>query len=352
MASQKFDLIILGGGSAAFASAIKASDLGAKTAMIERGAIGGTCVNRGCVPSKHLLTAGELIYYSQINEFDRIRLRKQRFDFEAIMKVKMNLIRDLRKRKYVDVLKALPNVNFFKGSANFFSEKEVMVGKDILKADKFIVATSSSPHVIPIKGIEEIEYLTSDDALDLEDLPDSMIVIGGRSLGLEFAQMYSHFGTEVTLLQRSPRIIPEDEPEISEALRYYLEEEGTKIYTNAQLKSVRGEGKRKFVKAIVDGKEREFEAEQLLMATGRRPNTKGFALEKTGVKVGEDGAVLVNEEMRTTAPHVWAAGDVIGEPMLETVAAKEGSIAAENALTNSHRKIDFLSIPRAIFTSP
>jgi len=166
MASQEFDLIILGGGSAAFASAIKASDLGAKTAMIERGAIGGTCVNRGCVPSKHLLTAGELIYYSQNNEFDGIKLRKQRFDFKAIMKMKRNLVRDLRKRKYADVLKALPNVNHFKGSANFVSDKEVRVGKDILKADKFIIATGSSPHIIPIKGIEEIDYLTSDDALD------------------------------------------------------------------------------------------------------------------------------------------------------------------------------------------
>jgi len=197
-----------------------------------------------------------------------------------------------------------------------------------------------------------VEYLTSDEALSLRKLPDSMLIIGGRALALEFAQMYAHFGTKVTLLQRSPRIIPDEEPEISGALRGYLEEEGIEIHTGVTVKSAAQRGQEKAVIALVKGRRREFSAEQLLMATGRKPNTEGLALEQAGVEMAESGAVKVNEEMRTTASNVWAAGDVIGEPMLETAAAKEGAVAAENALTGSHRKVDFLSIPRAIFTSP
>jgi mercuric reductase len=189
--------------------------------------------------------------------------------------------------------------------------------------------------------------------------------------------MYSRFGTKVTLLQRSNRIIPYYEPEISEGLRYYLGEEegeGIEIVTSVEIKEVYQKNGSKLVTALVDHKhnnnddDREskkkektaatrqmkvFEAEQLLIATGRRPNTTDLHLENIGVKTREnDGAIVVNSEMHTTAPHIWAGGDVVGKPMLETLAAKEGATAAENALTGSHKKIDFLSVPSAVFTSP
>lgn len=179
-----------------------------------------------------------------------------------------------------------------------------------------------------------------------------MLVIGGRALALEFAQLYSHLGTKVTVLQRSPRIIPEEEPEISTALRRYLEEEGIEVHTSVAVKKVWERGKTKVVIAYVKGEEVKFEAKQLLMATGRVPNTFGLGLENVGVRVREDGAIIVNEEMKTNVGNIWAAGDVVGQPMLETVAAKEGTIAAENALLGSGRKMDFLAIPHVIFTMP
>src|SRR3989449_6739155 len=179
-----------------------------------------------------------------------------------------------------------------------------------------------------------------------------MVVLGGRALGLEFAQMFSHMGTKVTLLQRSDRIIPEEEPEISEALRQYLENEGIEIRTGVQVKRISQIQGEKVVVATAEGREIEARGDELLLATGRDPNTNGLELETVPVALRKDGAVKVNREMRTTAPHVWAAGDVIGEPMLETIAAKEGATAAENALLGTHRKIDFLPVPRAIFTSP
>jgi mercuric reductase len=201
-------------------------------------------------------------------------------------------------------------------------------------------------------GIDKVDYLTNVEALSLRDKPDSMVILGGRALGLEFAQMYAHMGAKVTVLQRSERIMPEEEPEISDGLRQYLEEEGIVIETGVQVKRVFENHGEKIVQASVDGRDFEAKGDELLMATGREPNTRDLGLEVVGVKLREDGAVRVNSEMRTSAPHVWAAGDVIGEPMLETIAAKEGATAAENALRGSHKKIDFLPVPRAVFTSP
>src|SRR5207245_6520847 len=217
---------------------------------------------------------------------------------------------------------------------------------------KFVVATGSSPRIPSIPGIEDVDVFTSVEALSLKNRPASMVVLGGRALGLEFAQMYSHIGTRVTLLQRSDRIIPEEEPAVSDALRQYLEEEGIKIKTGVRIKRISQNQGEKVVVATINGREFEARGEELLLATGRDPNTNQLGLETLQVAHRKDGAAKVDREMHTTAPHVWAAGDVIGEPMLETIAAKEGATAAENALLETHKKIDFLPVPRAIFTSP
>jgi mercuric reductase len=179
-----------------------------------------------------------------------------------------------------------------------------------------------------------------------------MIVVGGRALGLEFAQMYAHFGTEVTLLQRSSRILPEHEPEISDALMGYLGEEGIEIHTRVGLKSVSEKRGQKILRAVVGREVMEFRAEQLLFATGRAPNTEALNLEVAGIELDHNGFVKVDNEMRTTASHAWAADDVIGEPMLEAIAAKEGSIAVNNAFSENKRKIDFNVVPKAVFTNP
>ena len=347
-----FDLVILGSGSAAFGAALKAADYDAKIALIEQGTIGGTCVNVGCVPSKNLLRAGDLQYYNNHIDFPGIHPGRTRAEFGRIIEQKDQIVKGLRKKKYADVLKKLPSAKLFRGRARFASAKRVKVNGINVEGRKFVIATGSSPNIIPIEGNDSVDYLTNVEALSLREKPDSMIIIGGRALGLEFAQMYAHMGTKVTLLQRSPKIIPEEEPEVSDTLRFYLEEEGINIRTGVQVKRVYQQSDRKFVEFSVNGRKAKVGGEQLLMATGRKPNTEDLGLENVGVRLRSDGAVKVNPEMRTTAKHVWAAGDVIGEPMLETIAAKEGATAAENAVNGSHKKIDFLSVPRAVFTSP
>lgn len=325
---------------------------GAKTAMIERAVLGGTCVNVGCVPSKNLLSVGDHLHASSSPSYASIKPCAADFDFARVIHDKDVLVNTLRRKKYQEVLESLEYVKLIEGGASFISKNRVKVNGSVLKAKKFIVATGSSASVPRFKGIENTDYLTNIEALSLKERPSSMIVVGGRALGLEFAQMYSRFGTKVTLLQRSERIIPEHEPEISGGLHRYLSGEGIEIETGVDVKEVWQKNSIKFVKASIGGKERVFEAEQLLMATGRKPNTADLHLENAGIKVRQDGAIIVNSEMRTSASNIWAAGDVVGEPMLETLAAKEGATAAENALTGSHRKVDLMSVPSAIFTSP
>lgn len=344
--------MILGAGSAAFGAALKAAEHDAKVAMVERGTLGGTCVNVGCVPSKNLLRAGEIRYYDTNRDFPGIRPGRTTLEFRQVMQQKDQIVKRLRKEKYADVLNSLPSTKLFHGKARFVSKTRVKVDGVNLDGKKFVIATGSSPRMIPIPGIEKVHYVTNVEALSLQTKPSSMVIVGGRALALEFAQMYVHMGTQVTLLQRSERIVPEEEPEVSEALRHYLETEGVQIRTAAQVKMVYEKDGEKIVVASVDGKEVEAKGEQLLMATGRTPNTQGLGLETAGVRMRVDGAVKVDREMHTTVSNIWAAGDVIGEPMLETIAAKEGATAAENALRSSHKKVNFLAVPRAVFTSP
>jgi mercuric reductase len=349
---MKFELVIIGSGSAAFAAAIKASELGAKSiAVIDRGIVGGTCVNVGCVPSKHFLAVGEAYRFD--GRFKSVKRQSPRFSMQAALLQKRAVVSQLRNGRYIKVLKGLKYVTLFKGTAKFVSRNELIInGKKKISGEKFIIATGSSSWAPPVPGLDKIGYWTNIEALEQKKAPKSLIVVGGRALGLEFAQMYRRFGTKVTLLQRSPRILPDDELELADLLAGYLRNEGISIRTNIELVSARKEGKLKVLEAKAVGKPRVFKAEQVLMATGRRPNTAGLGLDKAGVKVYKDGAIIVNGQMKTSALHIWAAGDVLGEPMLETVAAKEGSTAAENAIANAGKRMDFSAISSVVFTDP
>ena len=223
-------MAILGQGAAAFAAPIKADELGVRTVMIganktKGAALGGTCVNVGCVPSKNLITVGTTLFQSKGIEprFDSIDYGKSKLDFQKLVKQKDDLVRTFRREKYKNVLDQLKTVDYIPQLAQFVSSNRVKAGDTDVEADNFLIATGARANLPPVEGLDKVDYLTNEEALSLSRLPESMIVIGGRTLGLEFAQMYSHFGTKVTVLQRSDRLLPEDEPEISDALRYYLE---------------------------------------------------------------------------------------------------------------------------------
>ncbi len=350
----------MGNGAAAFAAAIKADELGKKTAMVKGGSLGGTCVNVGCVPSKRLLIAGEIIRNTKNHNLgdNTIVQHDEKFDFNKIMEFKGKLVENLKYEKYEKVLGKLANVELYEGMARFISEKEIEIRRNAqnitIAGKKFIIATGASPSIPQLQGINEIDYWTNIEALEQDRIPESLIVVGGRALGLEFAQMYNRFGAKVTLLQRSSLLIPEEEPEMSKALESYLREDGMAIHTNVDLKSFEKNtaDNKVIVNAEVDKKTVKFEASAILFATGRTPNIKNLSVETAKLKVGRKGEIEVDSEMRTNNPNIFAAGDVTGEPMLESLAAREGTHAAENALAGSHKKIDKNVVPRAIFTDP
>lgn len=354
---MNYQLAILGQGSAAFAAAIKANDLGAKTVMIGGNAtpgtvIGGTCVNVGCLPSKHLITVSNIFHQAARHSFEGIKYDTGKLDFAKVIEQKNKLVEKFRKEKYADVVKNLENVTFVEGKAKFFSTNTIEANGQRIEAEKFLIAVGARANITLIKGLESVDFLTNEEALNLEDLPDSLCVVGGRALGLEFAQLFAHFGTQVTVLQRSDRILPEQEPEISALLQEYLEEEGIKIYTKTSITDVKKLNGKKIINFLATGKPKQIECDHILFATGRKPNTDGLNAEKAGVKLNEKGFIQVNNEMHTSVAHIWAAGDVIGEPMLETIAAKEGAIAVQNMFSKNKKKINFHEIPKAVFTYP
>jgi len=346
-----YGLVILGGGSGAFAAATKANDLGVKTALIDEREIGGTCVNRGCVPSKLLLEIGNILHRCRHGEFEAVQ-GEASFDFKRAMKEKREVVERLRQSNYRKVIEGMESIDLYEGSGKFVGSNRVEVDGEVIEGEKFIVATGSRPNIVPFRGIEEVDVLTSEEALELEEVPGSLIVIGGRALALEFAQMYARFGAEVTVLQRSPRILPDHEPQVSQELTRCLTEEGIRILPGVEILELGQEKGKKRVRFMANLKEKEIQGDQILMATGRRPNTDGIGLEKAGVEVDGKGFVKINQHMQTTNPSIYAAGDCASPVMLETLAAKMGNVAASNILENAEKTINLREIPRAVFTDP
>jgi len=349
-----FDLMVIGGGSAGFAAAIRGAELGARVGMVNDGAIGlgGTCVNIGCVPSKTLIRTAEAWHKAGHHPFTGVHTRQDHLDWAQVIAQKDELVRELRRTKYGDVLQAYPQITLIEGRARFNDDGTVSVGDEVYRADKYVVTTGARPRLPDLPGADEVEVLTSTTAMALPTQPRSLIVLGGRFVALELGQTFARFGTQVTILQRSARIIPQHEPEISEALRGYLEEEGLTVVTGVRLLALRAEGDEKVVIAEVKGRVREFRAQEVMAALGRVPNTDGLGLEEAGVALGSKGEVLVDATMQTSNPNVYAAGDVTALANYVYVAAMGGAIAAENALTGSQRRLDLSVLPEVMFTDP
>jgi len=273
------------------------------------------------------------------------------FSFETAIREKDGLVATLQENNYKRVAEGL-GIPVIEGRAKLISPNQVEVDGQTLEADKFIIATGSRARILPFKGVDKVNYITNREALSLSQLPKSMVVIGAGPLGLEFAQMYSRFGTKVTVLEKEHHVLPLAEPEIADELQRCLEEEGIQIHTGVDVEELSEEGALKIVEAKVGKRRIILKGEQLLLATGVAPNSDDMGLEAAGVETSPRGFINVNDELRTSASHIWAAGDVVGKAFLETVAAKEGNIAASNALEGTKKTIDYDSVPKAVFTDP
>lgn len=348
---QAADLLIVGGGSAAFAAAIAAAELGATVTMVERGTLGGTCVNVGCVPSKTMIRAAEAVHRAVHANFAGIRTQAAPVALDEVVAQKDALAASLRQTKYRDVLASYPTVRLVTGNAHLTVQGVTVAGQPI-RAGKVLLAVGAHPWAPPIPGLSETDFLTSTEALALTAIPRRLIVIGGSAVGLELAQMLSRVGSRVTVLEALPRIVPAEEAEIGEALAGYLRDEGMTISTGVTVVGVAGGPGNYRVRIRDTAGEKSLEAEQLLVATGRRANTAGLGLDDAGVRVGTKGEVAVNQYLESSRPGIYAAGDVIGDPMLVYVAAYAGKLAAANALQGNHRRYDLSALPRVTFTDP
>lgn len=348
----EYDLMAIGGGSAAFAAAIKAAELGAKVAIVEKGTIGGTCVNVGCVPSKTLIKAAELRHRCAYPAFEGLAPCAAPSNWEAVVRQKDELVAALRQEKYIHVAEMYSNIEILHGEARLLGGGKVSIDGCVYTPGKILVVTGSHPWAPPIPGLQEAGYIDSTAALSLELLPESLIVIGGGSIGLELAQLFARFGVNVTILEVAPRIALPEEPEISEALTTYLAGEGVTVRAGVTVERVERLGGEYRVHAGTNGTAAVYRARQLLVATGRRPSTSGFGLEQTGVRLGKKGEILVNEYLQTDNPDIFAAGDCLGDPMFVYAAAYGGGLAAENALNGASRTYDLSALPRVTFTDP
>ena len=349
----RYDLIVLGAGSAGFSAAITAAEQGAQVALIGHGTIGGTCVNIGCVPSKTLIRATEAVHHANAasTRFEGIEASARVIDWAAQVAQKDALVARLRQAKYADLLSKYNSVAYHEGQARLV-EGGVDMGSRRLASDRIIIATGARPALPSIPGIAEVSPLDSTTALALTQLPASMIVIGGGYIGAELAQTFARAGVAVTLVFRS-RLLPEAEPEIGQALAGYLAEEGITILGGVTYDSVRNTENGDVALKILRNRNPEtLTGERLLVATGRTPNTETLGLSEAGIAQASSGAIVVDDHMRTSKAGIYAVGDVTGKDQFVYMAAYGAKLAAKNALNSNSLHYDNSTMPAVVFTDP
>lgn len=347
-----FDLAVIGAGSAGFSAAITAAEGGRRVALIGHGTIGGTCVNVGCVPSKTMIRAAEALHGAKAtHRFPGLSGDARVDDWCALIAAKDDLVASLRQKKYADLLPDYEGITYIDEGTARLVESGVDVGGRRIAAGKVIIATGGRPAIPDIPGISEAPTLTSTSLLEIATLPTSLIFLGGGYIGVELAQMMARMGTRVTIVCRS-RLLPRAEPEVSDALTASLRAEGLTILDGATYGAARHDGDRAVLSVTRDGSARDLTADHLVLTTGRTPNTEGLGLAEMGIETDRHGAIRVGEDMATTRPGVYAAGDVTDRDQFVYMAAYGAKLAARNAVLGGAERYDSAAMPWVVFTDP
>ena len=355
--TQPYDIVIIGGGPGGYVAAIRAAQLGAKVALVEMDRVGGTCLNRGCIPTKALVRSVEVLQLVDQAPAFGVIVEEPAFDFARIMARKNEIV--ARLVGGVEELLKTYKVEVVSGTATIPKPGMVLVkpasdapsptsNLQPLTSKTIVIATGSVPARPPIAGLDAPGVLTSDDILELEEVPDSLAVIGGGVIGLEFASIFHALGTRVTVLEMLPTLLPTVDGELARRYKSHLQQEGVEVHLRARVEEIRPKGDRLAIRVADSGQ--EVEAEKVLVATGRVPYTEGLGLDELGVK-RERGAIVVNESMATNVPGIYAIGDVTGGVMLAHVASRQGEVAVENILGHPVA-MDYRAVPNCVFTLP
>jgi len=347
---NQFDLIVVGAGSGGYAAARTARDLGASVALVDRGPLGGLCILRGCMPSKTLIATGDIAHEVRNAHELGVHSSAPTVDFAAVMARKRAIIGGFTDYRVAGI-ETFP---VFAGEAAFESPHKLRVGSDVLEGKSFVIATGSSivPAVFP--GLAETGYIESDEALELDAPPKSLIVLGGGYVGSELGQFYARIGVPTTILIRSNQLLTDEDTDVGEGLTEYFRAEGIPVETRARVSAVsRGDAGLKMVRYEKDGVEKTLAAHEIFYALGRVPTVAGLNLEAAGVAYHAMTGITIDDTMRTSQAHVFAVGDVTGRFPLVHIAIQQGELAARNAIAGANERVDYsLSKTHTIFTDP
>ncbi|MBS3818924.1 dihydrolipoyl dehydrogenase [bacterium] len=347
---KEYDSVVVGSGSG-MEFVEKALSHEETVALIDKGPLGGTCLNLGCIPSKMLIFPADRIM--EIKEAKKLGIEAKitHIDFKSIMERMRTSINDNRENMRKGVKDA--PLDYYEKEAHFVDDHTLQVGKEKIKGKKIFLVSGARPFIPPIKGLEKTEYLTNESVLGLKKRPESLIIVGGGYIVAEYSHFFDAMGTKVTIVQRNERLLPDEEPEISNMLKKQMEKR-MNVHTNMEAFRVKKEEGRYRVKAKNKKTNitREFSSEKIMIATGRKSNAELLKVENTGVEVDERGFIKVNEKWETSKKNIWALGDAVGKSMFKHVANREAAYCSQNVFHNTNLSLDYHTVPHAVFSHP
>ena len=348
---MKYDAIIIGTGQAGSPLAGALADKGWKVAVIEKGNLGGTCINTGCTPTKTMVHRAQVAHYARNASRWGVIASGVGVDLPKIVAQKNEVVQGSRDSQQKNIDKR-PNLRLYRGKAEFTGPHQVKVADDLLESEKIFINAGARPTIPSVAGLANVKYLTNETIMELLEVPDSLVILGGGYIGLEFGQMFARFGSQVTIIQKAGQIVPHEDPEMAAELQKALEAEGVKFLLNAGATQVEQQGSAVAVGFKQDGKSSKITGAQLLVATGRRPNTEDLALDKAGVETRDDGTIKVNGKLETDVSGIWALGDVKGGPAFTHISYNDYQIVYANLIEGKDLTIDKRIVPYCVFTDP
>ncbi|WP_078545862.1 dihydrolipoyl dehydrogenase [Litchfieldia alkalitelluris] len=364
MASEEYDVVVLGGGTGGYVAAIRASQLGLKVAVVEKAKLGGTCLHSGCIPSKALLRSAEVYAQTRNSEEFGVETSDVTLNFSRVQERKTKIINQLYKG--VQHLMKQGKISIYEGTGrilgpSIFSPMPGTISVEMNNGDdnimlipkNVVIATGSRPRTLPGLDVDNELILTSDQALELSELPKSMLIVGGGVIGIEWASMLSDFGVEITVLEYSDRILPTEDAEVSKEMQRVMKKKGIKIITGAKVlpETLSKDSQGVTIGAEHKGTTKTFTAEKLLQSVGRQANVEGIGLENTEIQI-ENGYIATNEFYQTKESHIYAIGDVIGGLQLAHVASHEGIVAVEHIANEQPLAINYANVSKCVYSSP
>jgi len=348
---MKYDAIIVGSGQGGGPLSHRLADLGWSVALIEAKELGGTCINTGCTPTKSMVACAQVAHYARHGSRWGVRTGEVTVDLPAVVARKDQIVQSFRsgQKRRVDERK---NLRLYKGEAQFLSARRIEVGKDVLESDNIFLNTGARPAIPRLLGLEAVDYLTNETIMELRELPEHLVVLGGGYIGLEFGQMFRRFGSAVTVIHQSGHILPREDADVTAKLQKALEAEGVQFLLNARATGVEKKNGRVALSLEKAEGPQTVSGSHLLVATGRAPNTDRLSLDKAGVETDDKGFIKVNSRLETNVPGIWALGDVKGGPAFTHISYNDFQIIYSNLVEGKNLSTDGRIVPYSVFTDP